>query len=51
MFIGKVEEKLIAEKFGESRQVDVSEITVEFDLAAQIWRNMGESRCQQPAAV
>jgi len=42
-----VEEKLIAEKFGDGRQVDVSDITVEFDLAAQIGRNMGESRCQQ----
>merc|ERR1719312_1765980 len=41
------EEKLIAEKFGDGRQVDVSDITVEFDLAAQIGRNMGESRCQQ----
>merc|ERR1712234_8517 len=41
------EEKMIAEKFGDGRQVDVSDITVEFDLAAQIGRNMGESRCQQ----
>eukprot|EP00091_Calanus_sinicus_P022121 TRINITY_DN687_c0_g1_i15.p1 TRINITY_DN687_c0_g1~~TRINITY_DN687_c0_g1_i15.p1 ORF type:complete len:265 (+),score=86.30 TRINITY_DN687_c0_g1_i15:223-1017(+) len=42
-----VEEKLIAEKFGSGKQVDVSDITVEFDLAAQIGRNMGEARCQQ----
>jgi len=41
------EEKLIAEKFGSGKQVDVSDITVEFDLAAQIGRNMGEARCQQ----
>merc|ERR1719153_1602570 len=41
------DEKLIAEKFGSGRQVDVSDITVEFDLAAQIGRNMGESRCRQ----
>ena len=41
MFAAKVEEKLIAEKFGDGRQVDVSDITVEFDLAAQIGRNMG----------
>merc|ERR1712123_318980 len=41
------EEKIIAEKFGSGKQVDVSDITVEFDLAAQIGRNMGEARCQQ----
>ena len=39
MFIGKVYEKLIAEMFGDGRKVDVSDITVEFDLAAQIGRN------------
>ena len=43
----QAEEKLIAEKFGSGKQVDVSDITVEFDLAAQIGRNMGEARCQQ----
>ena len=47
MFTGKVEEKLIAQKFGDGRQVDVSDITVEFDLAAQIGIYVGESRCQQ----
>jgi len=41
------EEKIIAEKFGSGKQVDVSDITVEFDLAAQIGRNMGEARCKQ----
>jgi len=40
-------EQLIAEKFGSRKQVDVSDITVEFDLAGQIGRNMGTSRCQQ----
>ena len=43
----QAEEKLIAEKFGSGKQVDVSDIPVEFDLAAQIGRNMGEARCQQ----
>ena len=47
MFTGKVEEKLIAQKFGDGRQVNVSDITVEFDLAAQIGIYVGESRCQQ----
>ena len=47
MFTVKVDEKLIAEKFGDGRQVDVSDITVEFDLPVQIGRNKGESRCQQ----
>lgn len=50
MFTGEVEEKLIAKKFGDGRQVDVSDITtVEFDLAAQIGRNKGG--VQVPAAA
>ena len=47
LFNSQADEKLIAEKFGSGKQVDVSDITVEFDLAAQIGLNMGEARCQQ----
>ena len=47
LFKFQADEKLIAEKFGSGKQVDVSDITVEFDLAAQIGLNMGEARCRQ----
>merc|ERR1712024_220878 len=40
-------EKLIAENFGSGTQVDVSDITVEYDLAAQLGKYMGLERCQQ----
>lgn len=39
------EEAIIADKFGAGGSVDVSLITVEFDLASQIGRHMGEARC------
>jgi len=38
---------LIAENFGSGTQVDVSDITVEYDLAAQLGKYMGLERCQQ----
>merc|ERR1711981_476594 len=41
------DEKLIAENFGSGTQVDVSDITVEYDLAAQLGKYMGLERCQQ----
>merc|ERR1711902_368273 len=41
------DERLIAENFGSGTQVDVSDITVEYDLAAQLGKYMGLSRCQQ----
>merc|ERR1711997_280330 len=41
------DEKLIAENFGSGTQVDVSDITVEYDLAAQLGKYMGLDRCQQ----
>jgi len=41
------EESIIAEKFGAGGSVDVSLITVEFDLASQIGRNMGGARCRE----
>jgi len=40
-------EKTIADYFGNGKTVDVSDITVEFDLAAQIGANMGAQRCQE----
>merc|ERR1712024_155829 len=40
-------ERLIAENFGSGTQVDVSDITVEYDLAAQLGKYMGLERCQQ----
>merc|ERR1712059_52937 len=40
-------EKTIADYFGNGRSVDVGEITVEFDLAAQVGKNMGKGRCQE----
>merc|ERR1712061_450603 len=39
--------RLIAENFGSGNQVDVSDITVEYDLAAQLGKYMGLGRCQQ----
>ena len=41
------DERLIAENFGSGTQVDVSDITVEYDLAAQLGKYMGLDRCQQ----
>lgn len=41
------DERLIAENFGSGNQVDVSDITVEYDLAAQLGKFMGLGRCQQ----
>merc|ERR1719325_512350 len=41
------DERLIAENFGRGNKVDVSDITVEYDLAAQMGRFMGLSRCRQ----
>merc|ERR1711953_394563 len=41
------DERLIAENFGRGNQVDVSDITVEYDLAAQMGRFMGLERCRQ----
>ena len=41
------DERLIAENFGSGNQVDVSDITVEYDLAAQLGKYMGLERCQQ----
>merc|ERR1711902_336181 len=41
------DERLIAENFGSGNQVDVSDITVEYDLAAQMGKYMGLERCQQ----
>merc|ERR1712186_280438 len=41
------DERLIAENFGSGTQVDVSDITVEYDLAAQLGKYMGLERCQQ----
>merc|ERR1712079_177753 len=41
------DERLIAENFGSGTQVDVSDITVEYDLAAQLGKYMGLTRCQQ----
>merc|ERR1711953_572123 len=41
------DERLIAENFGNGTQVDVSDITVEYDLAAQLGKYMGLERCQQ----
>merc|ERR1712061_298938 len=41
------DERLIAENFGSGNQVDVSDITVEYDLAAQLGKYMGLTRCQQ----
>merc|ERR1712141_513898 len=41
------DERLIAENFGSGTQVDVSDITVEYDLAAQLGKFMGLDRCQQ----
>ena len=38
---------MIAENFGSGTQVDVSDITVEYDLAAQLGKYMGLERCQQ----
>ena len=43
----KEDERLIAENFGSGTQVDVSDITVEYDLAAQLGKYMGLERCQQ----
>merc|ERR1712024_427263 len=40
------DERLIAENFGSGTQVDVSDITVEYDLAAQLGKYMGLERCQ-----
>merc|ERR1711878_52987 len=37
----------IAENFGSGNQVDVSDITVEYDLAAQMGKYMGLERCRQ----
>ena len=45
--ISQADEKLIAENFGSGTQVDVSDITVEYDLAAQLGKYMGLDRCQQ----
>merc|ERR1711913_216296 len=41
------DERLIAENFGSGTQVDVSDITVEYDLAAQLGKYMGLERCRQ----
>jgi len=41
------EEEIIADKFGSGGSVDVSEITVEFDLASQIGKFMGDKRCKE----
>merc|ERR1712218_344969 len=41
------DERLIAENFGSGTQVDVSDVTVEYDLAAQLGKYMGLERCQQ----
>merc|ERR1711990_1341771 len=41
------DERVIAENFGSGTQVDVSDITVEYDLAAQLGKYMGLERCQQ----
>ena len=41
------DERLIAENFGSGTQVDVSDITVEYDLAAQLGKYMGRERCRQ----
>jgi len=41
------DERLIAENFGSGNQVDVSDITVEYDLAAQMGKYMGLERCRQ----
>ena len=38
---------MIAENFGSGTQVDVSDITVEYDLAAQLGKYMGRERCRQ----
>merc|ERR1712243_437224 len=40
------EEAIIAESFGQ-KSVDVSDITVEFDLASQIGKFMGKGRCEE----
>jgi len=40
-------EKTIADYFGNGKTVDVSDITVEFDLAAQVGKYMGAPRCQE----
>lgn len=39
------EENIIAAKFGAGGAVDVSDITVEFDLASQVGKYMGIERC------
>jgi len=41
------EESILADKFGSGKAVDVSEITVEFDLASQIGKFMGQKRCAE----
>lgn len=38
-------EKIIADNFGSGNAVDVSKVEVEFELAAQIGKNMGIERC------
>lgn len=38
-------EKIIADSFGSGNAVDVSKVEVEFELAAQIGKNMGMGRC------
>merc|ERR1711976_386839 len=41
------EEAIIAQSFGQGKSVDVSDITVEFDLASQIGKFMGRGRCEE----
>lgn len=41
------EEQIIADNFGSGKTVDVSDITVEFDLASQVGKFMGKSRCEE----
>jgi len=41
------EEAIIAQSFGQGKSVDVSDITVEFDLASQIGKFMGQGRCEE----
>jgi len=40
-------EQIIADSFGSGGAVDVSKVEVEFELAAQIGKNMGEGRCAE----
>merc|ERR1712059_89381 len=39
--------RIVADYFGSGRAIDVSSVMVEFELAAQVGKNMGMTRCKQ----